>query len=200
MNEGETMSPAAEIIPPFPRKGPMPPPEVRGESPTPPPARRGPARDRHRQHVAQAQLRMRLVGGLSVDPDAALRHQGGALGPRPHEARAPEPFIQSLPVAVFLVRHVLPLPHHANASAPPTPRTARAPRRPSVAERRYGDPAAADLASIAGAGGPNISGARPPPGTIRKPRQRKMIGSNSVRTERREPRSRGSMMAPRRVK
>jgi hypothetical protein len=46
---------------------------------------------------------MRLVGRLAVDTDNALRRQRGAIAACPQETGAPEPLVEPLPVAVFLL-------------------------------------------------------------------------------------------------
>jgi hypothetical protein len=56
---------------------------------------------RHRQHIADPQPGMRLVGWLAVDADDALGRQRGAIAARAQEPGAPEPFVQPLPVPVF---------------------------------------------------------------------------------------------------
>jgi len=58
---------------------------------------------RHCQHVADPQPGMRLVGRLAVDTDNALRRQRGAIAACPQETGAPEPLVEPLPVAVFLL-------------------------------------------------------------------------------------------------
>jgi len=60
---------------------------------------------RNGQHVAQPQFRMGFVGRLPVDPNAPQSHQSSAIGACAHEPRAPKPFIQALPVAIFPFRH-----------------------------------------------------------------------------------------------
>src|SRR5262249_14698557 len=149
---------------------------------------------RHGQHIAQPETGVRLVGRLAVDADTSLGHQGGAVAAGSHETRAPQPLVQALPVAVFLFRHAAYRFNAASAAKGPFASIARVVRAGGAARRRRIG------ASIAGAGGPNISGASPPPGTMRNPSARKMIGSNSARTDSRDPRSRGSMIAPRRVR
>ena len=59
---------------------------------------------RHRQHVADAQPGMGLVGGLAVDADRASGHQRGAVAALTHEPGAPEPLVEALPVAVLRSR------------------------------------------------------------------------------------------------
>ena len=53
---------------------------------------------------------MRLVGGLAVEADRALTNQPDAIAARPHEPGAPQPLVQTLPVAVFLFGDDCPLP------------------------------------------------------------------------------------------
>src|SRR5579883_886338 len=48
---------------------------------------------------------MRLVGRLAIDPDRAGSDQGGAVAALAHEAGAPQPLVEALPVAIFLVRN-----------------------------------------------------------------------------------------------
>ena len=148
---------------------------------------------RHRQHVADAQPGMRLVGGLAVDADRASGHQRGAIAALTHEPRAPEPLVEALPVAVLgLGDGGLP-----SASAPPVRRMghARAPvARPLATGRRR-----RSGSSMAGAGGPYASAARTSAGTTRKPRRRSTTGSRSAFSEKRDARPAGMAVAPRRV-
>ncbi len=70
---------------------------------------------RHGQHVPRPQLGVRLVCRLAVDPDRAARHQPAQSVRGTHETGAPQPFVQPLPVAIFLSAIGFPSP----ATAPP---------------------------------------------------------------------------------
>jgi hypothetical protein len=100
------------------------------------------------QYIADAQFRVRLGGGLTIDADRTLRHETSAIRTSPQDAGAPQPFVQPLPVLVFDVGY----------RAPPLRRAARAANGPLAdlagggasgltGRRRNGS-------SIAGAGGP----------------------------------------------
>ena len=110
------------------------------------------------------------TGTVSTSPDRSLAcglsvgwrlirtrpcaHQSGAIGPCPHEARAPQPLVQALPVAVFGLRD--PVQRFNAASAANGPRACtRAGGATTTGRRRRSG------ASIAGAGGPYFSGASP---------------------------------------
>ena len=59
--------------------------------------------DREGEDVADAQAGMGFLGGLAVDADETLGDEASAVSALAHEAGAPEPFVEALPVAVFLV-------------------------------------------------------------------------------------------------
>src|SRR3954452_1916494 len=64
---------------------------------------------------------MGLGRRLTIDADRPLRHQCGAVGTLAHETCAPQPFIQPLPIPVFLVSHRARL----TVATPPMRRTVR---------------------------------------------------------------------------
>ena len=57
------------------------------------------------QYVADSEPGMGLIGHLAVDAERALLDQGGTVGAGAHEAGAPQPFVETLPVSVFLFRY-----------------------------------------------------------------------------------------------
>ena len=61
----------------------------------------------HRQseNVSDPESGVGLVGRLAIDAHRSLAHQAGAVAARPHEAGAPEPFVQPLPIAVLVLTH-----------------------------------------------------------------------------------------------
>ena len=75
--------------------------------------------------------------------------QSGAIGSRPHEPRAPQPLVQPLPVAILPVRHLLQRGQRRERAA-----------RHGTVRRCHG--AAAQRASMAGAGGPKSPAPDPP--------------------------------------
>jgi hypothetical protein len=50
-----------------------------------------------------------FLGRLAVDPDRTSGDQLRAIGAGPHEPGAPQPFVEALPVAVFLLGNGEPL-------------------------------------------------------------------------------------------
>lgn len=63
---------------------------------------------RQGQDIAGPKAGVRLVRRLAIDPDQAAGHETGAVGARLHEAGAPQPLVEPLPVAVLAQRRNAP--------------------------------------------------------------------------------------------
>jgi len=61
--------------------------------------------DRNGQDIAAAEAGVRLFGGLAIDADRPSRDQSSAVAALPHEAGAPQPLVQTLPVAILGFRY-----------------------------------------------------------------------------------------------
>ena len=138
---------------------------------------------------------MRLVGRLPVDADRArgrptARNRCAARMKRAHHSHLSRRCQSRSSWSAMAIP--LTLQRRQGGEWAVRRRTGEAPLATTGRRRRSGS-------SIAGAGGPYSSAARPSAGTIRKPRRRSTTGSRSAFSENRDARAAGIAVAPRRV-
>src|ERR1700694_3557023 len=117
---------------------------------------------------------MRFACRLAIDSDRALGYQVHAIRTRTHDASAPEPLVEALPVPVFNVSYRAPPLRNAASAAngPPDSSNGAGATGTTGRRRRNG-------INIAGAGGPCWSPVRPAAGRTRKPSPRNTAGTIS---------------------